>query len=90
MNKFKGFLLLVIGAVLVKFALENWHYPAPPITFFGFALMPLPNALIIYGGLLLGFAVGWTAHVLRARRKRREAAAAEAAQASAQEEPEPH
>lgn len=87
MNKLKGLLLLVIGAVLVKFAMENWHYPSPPITLFGFTFLPLPNALIIYGGLLLGFAVGWMAHVLRARRKRRQAAAA-AAQASAEEEPE--
>jgi uncharacterized integral membrane protein len=84
MSKLKGFLLLLLGALLVKFAVENWHYPAPPIKLFGYPLLPLPHALVIYGCLLLGFAVGWFAHALRIRHKRRAAAAL----ASGEEEPE--
>jgi hypothetical protein len=84
MSKFKGFLLLVLGALLVKFALENWQLPAKPVTLFGYSVLPLPTALIIYGCLVLGFAAGWLSHTLRLRRKQ------PPVPASAEEEPESH
>jgi uncharacterized integral membrane protein len=84
MSKVKGILLLLLGALLVKFALENWQLPAKPVSLFGYTVLPFPTALIIYGCLVLGFAAGWLAHAFRLRRKRR------LAPASAEEEPEAH
>lgn len=88
MSKVKIFSLLLLGILLALFARENWHNPEPPLKLLGFALYSLPQSLIIYGCLLLGFAAGWTAHALRIRRKRRAAAAP--GQASTPEHPESH
>ncbi len=84
MNKVKGLLLLLLGAVLVAFAHANWQPPAPPLKFFGYDLPTAPQALIIYGCLVLGFLGGWIGHALRLRKKR----AAAQARASAPEESE--
>jgi cell division protein FtsX len=87
MSKLKTVLLILLVVVLVDFAVEN-AAPPPDLKLFKFALGQLPTFLLAYLCLALGLIVGWTAHVLRVRRKRREAAAA-AALASAQEEQKP-
>ncbi len=85
MNKVKGVLLLLLGALLVAFAYQNWQPPSPPIQLFGYAFPAVPQVLIIYGCLALGFLGGWLAHIFRLRKRR-----AAQAQASAPEEPESH
>ncbi|MDP3182936.1 MAG: hypothetical protein Q8M54_08995 [Desulfobaccales bacterium] len=75
MTKLKVFLLLLLGILLTLFARENWHYPQPAVKLFGFDLLPLPQSLIIYGCLLLGFFSGWLAHALKIRKQKRAAAA---------------
>jgi TRAP-type C4-dicarboxylate transport system permease small subunit len=81
MNKVKGLLLLLLGALLVAFGYQNWQPPSPPIQLFGYDLPAVPQALIIYNCLVLGFLGGWMTHVLRLRKKR-----AAQAQALAQQE----
>jgi uncharacterized integral membrane protein len=81
MNKFKGLLLLLLGALLVIFAVEN-SLPAPQIKLFRYQLGKPPVFLLVYGSLLIGFLAGWLAHVLKIRRqKRAEALIAEKPQA---------
>ena len=59
MSKFKGVVLLVFGAALAVFIVQNWYYPNPPIHFLGFQFLPLPMPVIILGFFLLGFVAGW-------------------------------
>jgi cell division protein FtsX len=87
MSKLKALLLVILAAVLVDFAIEN-ALPPPDFKLFKFVLGQVPTFALAYICLALGLIVGWTAHVLRIRRKRREAAAA-AAVFSVQEKPEP-
>ena len=80
MTKLKGLFLLLLGALLVDFAVEN-ALPGPQLKLFRFELGKLPIFLIVYGSLLIGFLGGGLAHTLKARRRKRAAA-------SAQEKPE--
>jgi len=66
--------LLVLGLLLV-FAVENWHYPNPPLRLLRLEIPPLPQSLIIYTCLVIGFLAGWFSHVLRIKRELREAEA---------------
>lgn len=59
MSRFKAVVLLVFGAVLAIFVVQNWYYPDPPIHFLGFQFLPLPMPVIILGFFLLGFIAGW-------------------------------
>jgi hypothetical protein len=59
MSKFTAFWLLIVGAVLAIFMVQNWYYPDPPIHFLGFRFLPLPQPVIILGSLGLGFLSGW-------------------------------
>lgn len=72
MRKAKALWLLVIGAALTIFVVENWHYPTPPLQFLGFRFLPLPHALIMISCFVLGFLVGWLAHVLRVKKQKGE------------------
>jgi len=86
MSKVQAVLLVLLAAVLVDFAVEN-TLPPPDIKLFKFVLGQVPTFLLAYLCLALGLVVGWTAHMLRVRKKRRKAAAA--VLASAQEEQKP-
>lgn len=68
--KTKALWLLAAGAVLVIFAVQNWHYPDPPLHFLGFRFPPLPFALIVYSCFLLGFVSGWLAHSWKTKRRK--------------------
>lgn len=59
MSKIKAFWLLLFGAVLAIFVVQNWYYPNPPIHFLGFQFLPLPMPVIILGFFILGFIAGW-------------------------------
>jgi uncharacterized integral membrane protein len=72
MSKFKGLWLLVIGALLAIFLVENWHYPDPPIQFLGFRFLPLPHALVMLSCFILGFLGGYLAHAFRVRKQKHE------------------
>lgn len=72
MSKIKGLLLLVLGAILVDFAVENASL-APGLKLFRFELGKAPIFLIAYGGLLLGLLTGWLGHVLRVKRQKKAA-----------------
>jgi uncharacterized integral membrane protein len=72
MTKSKGLLLLVLGLLLAIFAMENWHYPSPPVKFLGLAFLPLPQSLIIYSCLLIGFLAGWLAHARKVKRQKKD------------------
>ena len=86
MSKLKVVWLIILGAVLVDFAVENLQ-PALVIKLFKFQLGELPQFLVVYLSLALGLVIGWFAHGLRLRRKRREAQAAQAASAQQRQEP---
>jgi uncharacterized integral membrane protein len=75
MTRWKVLLFLLVCALLVFFALENWTYPNPPVRILGQAFLPLPLSLIIYSSLLIGFVAGWLGHALKIKRERREALA---------------
>jgi uncharacterized integral membrane protein len=77
MSRLKGVMLFLLGILLVLFAQQNWSHPDPPVKLFGFEILPLPQGLIIYGCLLLGFVAGWLGHGWRLRKKRRAAASTE-------------
>ena len=64
--------LLVIGALLTIFIVQNWQQPSPPVHFLGYQFLPLPQSVIILGFLLLGFLAGWVTHVLVARKSQQE------------------
>ena len=69
MSKFKALWLLVVGALLAIFVVQNWYYPNPPIHFLGFRFLPLPQPVIILGFSLLGFLAGWLMCALRAKKR---------------------
>ena len=77
MSRRKGVILALVAVLLLLFAQQNWSYPHPPVKLFGYEILPLPQGLIIYACLLLGFIVGWLAHGVRQRRKKRAAASVE-------------
>jgi uncharacterized integral membrane protein len=77
MSRLKGLLLFILGGLLLLFALQNWSPPNPPVKMFGYEILPLPQGLIIYVCLLLGFVAGWLGHGMRLRKKKRSAASAE-------------
>jgi uncharacterized integral membrane protein len=67
MSRTKGVLLLVLGIALAIFTKENWA--DSPLKFLGFSLITLPQALIIYASLAVGFTCGWLARGVKARRR---------------------
>jgi uncharacterized integral membrane protein len=73
MTKMKAVWLLVCGAVLAIFLVQNWQYPDPPLHFLGFQFLPFPRSVIILGFFVLGFLAGWLTCVLRAKKHRQEA-----------------
>jgi hypothetical protein len=75
MTKIKGLLLLLVGALLVSFAVEN-PLPGPHLKLLRFELGKLPVFALVYASFGLGFLGGWLGHVLRAKKKRRAAALA--------------
>ena len=76
MTKLKGFIFLLLGALLLDFAVEN-ALPSPALKLIKFDLGKLPIFVLVYGSLGIGFLGGWLGHVLRAKRQRRAALAAE-------------
>ena len=74
MNRLKGMLVFLLGILLALFAWQNWQPPNPPVRLLGYEILPLPQGLIIYLCLLLGFIGGWLARGVRLRKKRRAAA----------------
>jgi uncharacterized integral membrane protein len=83
MAKSKWAILIILGIVLVDFALEN-SLPPPMLKLFRYQLAEIPTYLLAYSSLAVGLVIGWTAHGLRIRRKRREIQAAQAASAQQQ------
>jgi hypothetical protein len=75
MTKLKGLLFLLLGALLVDFAVEN-ALPSPVFKLIKFDLGKLPMFAIVYGSLAIGFLGGWLGHVLKAKRQKRAAALA--------------
>ena len=76
MTKFKALLFLLLGALLVDFALEN-ALSSPTLKLVKFDLGKLPIFLLVYGSLLTGFICGWLGHVLKVKRQKRAAALTE-------------
>jgi hypothetical protein len=76
MTKLKALLFLLLGALLVDFALEN-ALSSPALKLFRFDLGKLPIFLLVYGGLGFGFLGGWLAHVLKVRKRKKAAALAQ-------------
>jgi uncharacterized integral membrane protein len=72
MNKMKAFGLLVVGALLTIFIVQNWQQPSPPVQFLGYQFLPLPQSVIILGFFLLGFLAGWVTHVFIVRKSQQE------------------
>jgi uncharacterized membrane protein YeaQ/YmgE (transglycosylase-associated protein family) len=72
MTKMKAIGLLVIGALLTIFIIQNWQQPSPPVQFLGYQFLPLPQAVIILVFLLLGFLAGWVAHVFVVRKSQQD------------------
>lgn len=68
MTKLKGLLFLLLGALLLDFAVEN-ALPSPSLKLIKFDLGKLPIFVIVYGSLGIGFLGGWLGHVLRAKRR---------------------
>jgi uncharacterized integral membrane protein len=68
MSKIKALWLLIAGALLAIFVIQNWQYPNPPIHFLGFQFLPFPQPVIILGFFLLGFLAGWLTHVFRIKK----------------------
>jgi hypothetical protein len=73
MTKLKAFLFLLVGALLVDFAVEN-ALPSPVLKLIKFDLGKLPIFVMVYGSLVIGFLGGWLGHVLKAKRQKRAAA----------------
>lgn len=73
MSKLKGLFFLLLGALLVDFALENAG-TGPHLKLIRFELGRLPIFLLVYGSLLIGFLGGWLAHALKARKQKQSAA----------------
>ena len=72
MNRFKMLWMLICGAILAVFVIQNWQYPSPPVQFLGFHFLPLPQSVIIVGCLALGFGVGWLTHIFTSKRSQQE------------------
>jgi uncharacterized integral membrane protein len=72
MTKFKAFWLLVCGALLAIFTIQNWQHPHPPVHFLGFQFLPFPQSVIILGFFVLGFLTGWVTHVFRVKKSQQE------------------
>ena len=72
MTKIKAIGLLIVGALLTIFIIQNWQQPTPPVQFLGYQFLPLPQAVIILGFLLLGFLAGWVTHVVIVNKSQRE------------------
>lgn len=72
MNKVKGLLFLLLGALLVDFAVEN-ALPSPVLKLIKFDLGKLPIFALIYGSFGIGLLSGWLGHVLRAKRQKKAA-----------------
>jgi len=70
MSRVKLIALLVVGVLVVVFAVENWDPPSQPVKFLSMHFLPVPMFLIIYSCLFLGFVAGWLGHALRLRRRR--------------------
>jgi len=83
MNRLKGVIIFLLGVLLALFAWQNWQQPNPPVRLLGYDILPLPQGLIIYLCLVLGFFGGWLAHGRHLRKRRRAAA-------STLEKAEPH
>jgi len=79
MTKLKGLLLLLLGALVVDFAVEN-VLPSPNLKLFRFDLGKLPTFLIVYGSCAIGFLGGWLGHALKVKRQKRAALLAEKAE----------
>ncbi|MFZ5453006.1 MAG: hypothetical protein ACOZF2_14210 [Thermodesulfobacteriota bacterium] len=77
MTKLKILFWLLVGAILVTFALEN-ALPGPPLKLLRQELGNPPVFTVIYVAFILGFLAGWLAHFLRVKKKKRAAAAASA------------
>lgn len=76
MTKLKGFIFLLLGALLLDFAVEN-ALPSPTLKLIKFDLGKLPIFALVYGSLGIGLLGGWLGHVLKAKRQKRAALAAE-------------
>ncbi len=72
MTKMKAIGFLVVGALLTIFIVQNWQQPSPPVQFLGYQFLPLPQAVIILGFLLLGFLAGWVTHIFIVRKSQQE------------------
>jgi uncharacterized integral membrane protein len=72
MTKFKAIVLLVCGAALAIFIVQNWQYPNPPLHFLGFRFLPFPLPAVILGFFLGGFLAGWVTCVVRAKKHHQE------------------
>ena len=70
MNKLKGVLLLLLGALLVDFAVEN-ALASPVLKLIKFDLGKLPIFALVYGSFGLGLLSGWLGHILKAKRQKR-------------------
>jgi uncharacterized integral membrane protein len=68
----KALWLLIAGALLAIFLVQNWQYPNPPIHFLGFQFLPLPQSVIVLGFFALGFLSGWVAHAMRTKKSRQD------------------
>jgi uncharacterized integral membrane protein len=84
MTKVKVVVLVILGVVLVAFAVENAQ-PSPVIKLFKLPLGELPTYLLVYLSLAVGIIIGWVAHAVRRRRKKREAQGAASTQQQQQE-----
>ena len=73
MNKVKGLLFLLLGALLVDFAVEN-ALPSPVLKLIKFDLGKLPIFALIYGSFGVGLLSGWLGHVLKVKRQKKAAA----------------
>jgi uncharacterized integral membrane protein len=72
MTKMKALWLLVCGALLAVFIIQNWQNPEPPVQFLGFHILPLPQSVIILGCLVLGFLAGLLTYSIRVKRSQQE------------------
>ena len=72
MTKIKALWLLVSGAFLAIFVIQNWQLPNPPVHFLGFQFLPFPQSVILLGFFVLGFLVGYVTHAFRSKRPQQE------------------
>jgi hypothetical protein len=75
MTKIKVLLLLLVGAILVSFAVEN-ALPGPTLKLLRFELGRVPVFLLVYASFALGFLGGWLTHFLGVKKNKRAAALA--------------